>query len=78
MPTKLHSKLKQQEFYCVSCRARKSVKADNICVKKYKNRVARDGYTPALRGQCAKCGTNLTKFIKYTDEAKLTKKFGKC
>ena len=78
MPAKLKTKLRQNQFYCVKCRARKTVATGDICVEEYKNHRARDGYTPALKGYCSKCDTSLTKFIKYKDVNRLTTKFGRC
>ena len=75
---KLKSKLTQRQFYCVKCRSRKTIQADDICVKKYTNKRIIGGYTPTLKGKCNTCGTTLTKFIKHKDEEKLTAKYGKC
>lgn len=77
MPAKLKSKLKKEEFYCVSCRGR--VKADDgtLCVEIYNNR--RTGrQVPALRGSCSKCRTNLTKFIKTSDTAARIAEYSRC
>lgn len=71
-------KLKQQQFYCVSCRARRTAKAADICVKVYKNKKMYDGFAPALRSECPTCGTNLTKFIKHDDTERMQDKYGKC
>jgi len=71
-------KLKQNQFYCVVCRSRKTALSKDICVKEYKNHIAKYGYTPALRSRCNSCDTPLTKFIKYKDNNRLTKKYGKC
>lgn len=77
MPRKLTSKLKEDEFYCVSCRGRVKSNGGAICVEIYNNR--RTGRsTPALRGQCAKCGTNLTKFIKTSSTSAMLNKYGAC
>jgi len=76
MPNKLKSKLKQREFFCVSCNKRVSLPADQIGVQTFKNKRVKGG-VPALRGECKKCGTNVTKFVKKKDASKLTKKFGK-
>lgn len=67
--------LKVNQFYCVSCRKRVTLKDADICVKVYANR--KTGATPALRGKCP-CGTNVTKFIARDKADSLTKKFGKC
>lgn len=72
------TKLKQNQFYCVACRARKKVSADDMCVKNYKNKRSKYGYVPALKASCKTCGTNMNKFIKHNDEESLTKKYGKC
>mgnify|MGYP004003244281 CR=1 len=77
MPPKLRSPLKQNQFYCVSCRGRVSAKAADMCVKVYKNKKVKGG-VPALRAYCTKCGTNLTKFIKHKSKDAMQKKFGKC
>ena len=70
-------KLKQNQFYCVACRSRVTSHADDMCVKEYKNRRAKTGYTPTLKSECS-CGTPLTKFIKYKDVNKLANKYGDC
>jgi len=44
--------------------------------KKYKNK--KIGNIPALKGNCKKCDTNLTKFVKVSEKEKLMKKFDKC
>jgi hypothetical protein len=72
MPNKLRSRLKQTEFYCVSCRKRIKMKKDDICVKILKNG------TPALVSYCSKCNVNLTKFIKDDSVKKMEYKYGKC
>lgn len=74
---KLRSKLKQQEFYCVKCRNRVKINADDICVTTLKNKKVKGG-VPTLIGSCAKCDTDMYKFIKRADKARLTKKFGRC
>ena len=70
------AKLKQNQFYCVKCSAKKTCKKDNIGVKVYTNKRTKTK-VPTLKCSCPKCGTNMTKFIKHADEQKLTKKFGK-
>ena len=69
--------LTEKQFYCVVCRKKVSAKADDIGVKVYKNRIAKYGETPTLKAYCSSCDTNLTKFIKYKDQTRLTKKYGK-
>jgi hypothetical protein len=75
MPSKLKTPLKQQEFYCLSCRKRVKCTATNICVKSFKNKKL--GKVPTLRAYCKKCDCYLSKFIKHKDAARLTKKYGK-
>ncbi len=67
--------LSEREFYCVKCKKRVTVPAEDICVKVYKNQ---RGDSPALVGHCAKCGTKVTKFIKADSTAAMAKKFGRC
>lgn len=71
-------KLKQQQFYCVKCKAKRTVKAGDICVKVYRNKRMYDGKAPSLRSECPKCGTNLTKFIKHDSTERMQDKYGKC
>lgn len=67
-------KLKENQFYCLSCRARRTCKADDISVKTYKNK--RTGKSvPTMKCECPKCGTNMNKFVKHSDAAKLRKKY---
>jgi len=70
------AKLNQNQFYCLSCRAKRSCKADNMCVKVYRNR--KIGQVPTLKCECPQCGAPLTKFIKHSDTDKMVKKYGKC
>lgn len=53
----LKSKLKKNEFYCVSCRGRS--KADGV-----KNAKARVTGQPMLKGHCVKCENKVAKFVK--------------
>lgn len=71
-------KLKQNQFYCVACRSRKTVSVADMCVKDYKNHRSKHGYTPTLKAYCKTCRTPLTKFIKYKDADRLADKYGKC
>ena len=77
MPRSLTTKLKQREFYCVKCRKRVAVPANDICVTVYRNKKVKGG-VPALVGSCKKCDTNVNKFIKRNDKEKLINKFGRC
>lgn len=72
-PRKLTSKLKEGEFYCVSCRKR--CKGDSIKVKKIRNKKL--GPIPALKSKCPKCDTNVTKFIKWDSEKDMVSKYGR-
>ena len=69
--------MKEREFYCVSCRSRVMVPAEDICVKIYKNKKMVGGKVPTLKSYC-KCDCKLTKFIKHKDTNKMIDKFGKC
>lgn len=71
-------KLSERQLYCVSCRALRTIPADDLCVKIYKNPKMYDGKAPALRAQCPHCGTNLTKFVKHDAVDRLIDKYGKC
>jgi len=61
--------MKSNEFYCVSCRHKVTLPAKDIHVATLRNG------KPALRGNCKKCKTNLTKFIKVDDVSKMKKLF---
>jgi hypothetical protein len=71
------SKLKENQFYCVSCRTKRTCKADDMGVKVYRNRSMYDRKVPVLKCECPKCGTPLTKFIKHDSQTRLTEKYGK-
>ncbi len=70
--------MKQNQFYCVSCRKVINIPADDICFKYLKNSKMPGGKMPSLRAECHKCDTNLTKFVKHKDAEKLKDKFGRC
>lgn len=53
----LKTKLKKNEFYCVTCKDRS--KADDA--KKTKARITGQ---PMLKGHCLKCGSKVAKFVK--------------
>lgn len=70
-------KLSENQFYCVSCRARVTMPKADICVKSFRNK--RTGSSPALVSKCKKCGgAHLTKWISPDKKAAMTKKYGKC
>lgn len=75
MPNKLKTKLKQEEFYCVSCQAR--VKGQDICIETFRNKRVKGG-VPTMVGDCPKCSTEVFKFIKHNQKTRLTKKYSKC
>lgn len=68
--------MKVNQFYCVSCRKAVTVPQDDICFTYLKNK--RIGKVPALKGECSKCDTRLTKFVKHDDATKLKNKYGTC
>lgn len=72
--SKLKKKLTQTEFYCVSCCKRVRCNGDDIKFKRIRNRRVKGG-VPALKCECKHCGTNLTKFVKRKDAAKLKSKY---
>lgn len=78
MPSKLKTKLKQNQFYCVKCKCRKTCKSSNMCVKEHKNKRSKTGYIPTLKSYCGNCETPLTKFIKHKDTDRLADKYGYC
>lgn len=65
----LKTKLRQGEFYCVSCCKRIRVPADDIRVKRDKRK------KPRMVAKCHKCGTKLFKYIKADHEKKLKQKY---
>jgi len=67
----------ERQFYCVKCRKKVVVPAEDVCVKTYKNKRIRGG-SPALVARCAKCDTKVTKFIKADHKVAMIKKFGRC
>jgi hypothetical protein len=69
-------KMSETQFYCVSCRDRKTAKKSDICCKMFNN--SRSGDTPALIATCPSCGQNLTKWVKRDSFDKMCKKYGKC
>ena len=67
----------EREFYCVACRKKVTIPANDICVKVYKNKRVPGG-SPALVGHCNKCSTQVTKFIKKDSKDRMIQKFGLC
>jgi hypothetical protein len=62
-PRSLKTKLKKDEFYCLSCRAR--AKGDNLKYKKIRN--YKRGMVPMMKANCHKCDGKLAKIIKAKD-----------
>ena len=71
-------KLNQNQFYCVKCNKRVTVKADDICVKIYKNYKMPGAKIPTHKAECQTCETNMIKFIKHDLTTKMQQKYGKC
>ena len=57
--------MKENQFFCVKCRARKMCNPENIGVKVYPNKRIKGGEVPTLKCKCPNCDTNMTKFIKH-------------
>jgi hypothetical protein len=72
-------KLRQNQFYCLSCKISVTCKPENICVKTYKNQKVPEGIVPALKSSC-NCGHSLTKFIKrdHSTVRSMVIKYGYC
>lgn len=75
-PNPMKRKLKQTEFYCVSCRKPVSVHADDICFKDAKSSKRRK--IPMLKAYCSKCDCNLNKFVKASSAGDMRRKYGRC
>lgn len=71
-------KLTERQFYCVKCRTKRTLSANDICVKIYKNSRMYDGMVPTLRSLCPECDTNLTKFVKHDLVDYYMDKYGDC
>ena len=70
---KLKKRLKRNEFYCVSCQAKRIIRsAGDICLDEDKN------CRPRLYSECTTCGNGLFKYIKFKDIDTLEKKYGWC
>ena len=55
--------MKENEFYCLKCKKRVSIKKNDICFKNFKNsKMVNNGKkAPALVAECNKCETNCNK-----------------
>ena len=60
-PKPLKSPLKNDEFYCLSCRNRR--KSVDFSPRKIKNKKAVGKKIHMLSGTCSKCGTRVNKII---------------
>ena len=70
-------KLKEKQFYCVTCRNRVTCHSDNIFLKTYKVKHRTNvQYVPALKCHCPGCGQSLTKFVSLKNERQLSEKYG--
>ena len=71
-------KLKQNQFYCVKCRKAVTLKPQDICVVKLRNKKRVGGFMHATRGECGRCGTRVHKFITVASVKATENKYGKC
>jgi len=72
----LYNKMNINQFYCVKCRKRVTLKPDDIRIARFNNKkVGRK--IPAMVGNCRSCDTTVCKFIPVDDENKLTEQYGK-
>ena len=62
-PPPLKKPLRQNEFYCLKCRARVRVPADELKVRHYTNKKLRYK-VPMLKGLCHKCESTVNKIVK--------------
>lgn len=65
----------ERMFYCVKCKARVTIKADDICFKKVKTSIRT---VNMLKGYHSKCGVACHKIISDDSAPKMMKKYGKC
>lgn len=73
---KLNRKLKQTEFYCVSCKKTVVMPKDDVCFKDAKSSNRKK--IPMLKAECKKCGSMLNKFIKNYIAGDMRRKYGRC
>jgi hypothetical protein len=66
------AKLRQRQFYCVVCRATRTLRENKICIDRDRNG------RPRLVGECSKCDTTMYKYVKFNDEKKLERKYDQC
>jgi len=71
------TKMKQNQFYCLSCRKRVMIPADDIRLKIFKNYKRLNGKVPMLKGYCQKCDTSVYKIIKDKAVKSAQDKYGK-
>ena len=65
--------MRENQFYCVKCRKPVTVNKSDIYLKVI--RTSKRKRVPMIKSVCGKCDTNLTKFIKESDEKKWKKKW---
>lgn len=63
-PKPLKKALTTNQFYCVSCRSRKTIPADDISAKTFKNKKRLNGKVPMVYAECGKCDCKVYKIIK--------------
>lgn len=73
-PKKLKSPMKQNEFYCVSCRKKVRAHDDDIKIRKDKRGRPR---MVASTSSTSKCNHKLYKYISFDKETKLKNKYNK-
>ena len=69
--------MRQNQFYCVACARKVTVKPEDICITTIRNKKRRGG-VPTMVGWCNKCECELYKFIKDDDKQRYIDKYGKC
>ena len=68
--------MNKNQFYCVKCRKRVTLNADDIRITSFNNKkVGRK--IPAMVGNCRSCDTRVSKFIPVDDKDKLVAQYGK-
>jgi hypothetical protein len=72
----MRRKLKQQEFYCVSCRGPVKAPSRDICFATTSS--SKRKKIPMLKAWCSKCDGAVNKLVKNSRATALKKKYGKC
>jgi hypothetical protein len=74
-PNPLRTKLKENEFYCVGCRARVKVDPEDIRFKDYSS--SKRMKIPMIKGQCGSCNANVNKIVANSVAGNMRRKYGK-